>query len=71
MTQLTSAKRLSRHTRAKPSHSIPIRAVPPRAQPLRQSGCSCGGGCPACKARSPTLAGPDHPAEREAEAVAA
>lgn len=71
MTRLTSAKRLSRHTRAKPSHSIPIRAVPPRAQPLRQSGCSCGGGCPACKARSPTLAGPDHPAEREAEAVAA
>lgn len=48
---------------------IPIHArTSPRATNMSKDGCSCGGGCPACVARS--LAGPDHPAEREAEAVA-
>jgi len=52
-----------------PLNQIAIRAAPPRAQPLRKAGCSCGGGCPSCMARE--IAGPDHPAEREADAVAA
>ena len=60
--------------RSAPAHAprqppIPIRAAPPRAQPLRKAGCSCGGGCPSCMARE--ITGPDHPAEREADAVAA
>ena len=47
---------------------IPIRAKPPRPIAQRKAGCSCGGGCPTCMAEK--LSGPDHPAEREAEAVA-
>jgi len=64
--KLTAKRNHHRQPAPKP---IPVRAAPPRAQPLRKSGCSCGGGCPACKAQE--VAGPDHPAEREADAVAA
>ena len=48
---------------------IPIRAAPPRAGPLAKPGCSCGGGCPSCQGQA--ISGPAHPAEREADAVAA
>ena len=46
-------------------HPASPSALPPV---LRKSGCSCGGGCASCQ--SAHMAGPDHPAEREAEAVA-
>lgn len=47
-----------------------VRPMGPSALPtvLRKSGCACGGGCASCQ--SAHMAGPDHPAEREAEAVA-
>jgi hypothetical protein len=58
-----------RFAKAPVTRPIPIRAAPPRAAPLRSPGCACGGGCPACQAQS--IAGPDHPAERAADQVAA
>lgn len=51
------------------SAPLPIRAIPPRTSAQRKAGCSCGGGCPSCQAQQ--IAGPDHPAEREADSVAA
>ena len=71
MMQLDSAKRWSGRTGTKPLRPIPIRVVPPRVQPLLKSGCACGGGCPTCKTQAQSPAGPDHPSEREADAVAA
>lgn len=53
---------------ARAAAPVPIRAAPPRRAPQAKAGCSCGGFCPACQADA--LAGRDHPAEREAEAVA-
>lgn len=41
------------------------RGLPPV---LRKPGCACGGGCASCQGAH--MAGPDHPAEREADAVA-
>ncbi|MEM8840496.1 MAG: FeoB-associated Cys-rich membrane protein, partial [Pseudomonadota bacterium] len=52
---------------------LPIRAKPAAGGTrggtlLKKSGCACGGGCASCQPAR--MAGPDHPAEREAEAVA-
>lgn len=54
--------------RTPPPIPIPIRVAPPRALLLRKSGCSCGGGCPACKSLS--VAPAHDPAELEADRVA-
>ncbi|MEL6475694.1 MAG: DUF4157 domain-containing protein [Pseudomonadota bacterium] len=66
------AARMPLGARARSARPLPIRAKPPaRTQgpaPLQpKSGCACGGGCARCQGG---IAGPDHPAEREAEAVA-
>lgn len=66
--QHCAVKTLRNH-RAQPAPKPPqIRHAVVPLRPQRKAGCSCGGGCPACKALSVS---PAHdPAEREADRVA-
>ena len=65
-------RKLKTH-REKPAGGAAPACVPPRIDakptpaPKAQKACTCGGGCPKCTAQ---VVAPDHPSEREADAVA-